>query len=310
MTVKGLQLSQAFYDDLGKPLLTAQFPSHIDRFAIGLAGRGSQCFGYDDTISQDHGWGPQFLVFMSQQDFADVGSAVTNALTVLPQEYLGFANQHRPSMAVSIPVWFRSGLDDHDIPANVTDWLLLDENRLLEVTNGGIWYDPLGEVTRVRQHLAYYPDPLWRGRLAQKLWQLTDSGVYNFVRSVRRGHAVTVTLALSRFIQATLECCFLLNRRYAPYFKWLYRGFEALPHLSRALQSDILVLTASTPLEEKQTAVFRICDVVRGEVHRQFPETRDIARKDDYFDLWNLSLRLKESIPNDTIRAATILRPA
>ncbi len=62
-------------------------------------------------------------------------------------------------------------------------------------------------------------------------------------------------------------------------------------------------------LEEKQTTLFRICDVLRGEVHRQFPETREVARKDDYFDFWNLSLRVKESITNDTIRAATSLGP-
>ncbi len=308
--MKGLQLSKVFYEELGAPLLAAHFPSYMPRLAVGLAGRGSQCLGYDDTTSHDHGWGPQFLVFMTEEDFAEVGSEVTQRLATLPQDYQGFANKHRPTMAVSIPAWFQTCLDNQPIPSTPTEWLPLNENRLLEATNGAIWYDSHGDVTRVRRYLSYYPDDVWRSRLAQKLWQVTDSGVYNFVRAVRRDHTVTASLALSRFVQEALEFCFLLNRRYAPYFKWLYRGFEELPHLSHDLQPEILGLISSASLLDKQDAMYRICALLRTEVHRQFPETRDIARKDDFFDFWNISIALKDSIQDDEIRVATVLRPA
>ena len=55
--MKGLELSKAFYIEQVQPMLMEKFPQLFSRMAIGLVGEGSQCFGFDDNLSQDHDWG-------------------------------------------------------------------------------------------------------------------------------------------------------------------------------------------------------------------------------------------------------------
>ena len=46
--MKGLQLSEIYYKEVGKPWLDQCFPEYRDRICAGLVGQGSECFGFDD----------------------------------------------------------------------------------------------------------------------------------------------------------------------------------------------------------------------------------------------------------------------
>ena len=50
------------------------------------------------------------------------------------------------------------------------DWLLMPQQKLLEVTAGRVFHDGLGELEPVRAKLAYYPPDVWRYLLAAQ-WQ-------------------------------------------------------------------------------------------------------------------------------------------
>ena len=52
--MKGLALAEEYYRNIGLPVIEKHFPNDIKRMAFGLAGEGSDCFGYDDEISRDH----------------------------------------------------------------------------------------------------------------------------------------------------------------------------------------------------------------------------------------------------------------
>ena len=52
--MKGLELSRAYFEAYGRPMLERDFAQVIDRIAVGLVGHGSECFGFDDEISLDH----------------------------------------------------------------------------------------------------------------------------------------------------------------------------------------------------------------------------------------------------------------
>ena len=52
--MNGLELSRAFYETYGLPMLRTQFPELLPLLAVGLIGSGSECFGFDDEVSRDH----------------------------------------------------------------------------------------------------------------------------------------------------------------------------------------------------------------------------------------------------------------
>ena len=52
--IRGLELSERFFGEYGLPMLQEQFPQYMDVIAAGVAGEGSDCFGFDDAISRDH----------------------------------------------------------------------------------------------------------------------------------------------------------------------------------------------------------------------------------------------------------------
>ncbi len=54
----GLELSRAYFEEYGMPMLEEQFPDLLPFLAAGLFGSGSECFGYDDEVSQDHDFEP------------------------------------------------------------------------------------------------------------------------------------------------------------------------------------------------------------------------------------------------------------
>ena len=49
--------SRRFYDKHVEPMIRSKFREYESRIAVGLAGEGSDCFGYDDFISRDHDFG-------------------------------------------------------------------------------------------------------------------------------------------------------------------------------------------------------------------------------------------------------------
>ena len=65
---KGLELCRQYYETFGKPMLQRMFPDIWEQLTIGLAGEGSECFGYDDAYSQDHDFGAGFCIWVPDEN--------------------------------------------------------------------------------------------------------------------------------------------------------------------------------------------------------------------------------------------------
>ena len=52
-----IEKNRRFYEKYVADLIHTKFGAYEDRIAVGIAGEGSDCFGYDDEISRDHDFG-------------------------------------------------------------------------------------------------------------------------------------------------------------------------------------------------------------------------------------------------------------
>ena len=69
--MNGLELSRAFFETWGRPILEESFPQLRPFLAVGLCGPGSECFGYDDAVSRDHDFEPGFCLFLPEEAVVD-----------------------------------------------------------------------------------------------------------------------------------------------------------------------------------------------------------------------------------------------
>lgn len=264
--MQGLALSEKYFFDCGLPILKTHFPELADRVAAGLIGNGSEVAGFDDEISRDHNWGPRFILFMSAADKARHGQAVQAALDrELPEEHCTAAFQLKSEAFPASPApvatpeescCFNTGFTA--APENDKDWLAIPEHRLFEFTAGKVFYEPTPLISPLREAFAYYPEMVWRKRLSY-IW-LQMSHCANISRTVARGNRVTSHAFLAWAMECCMRLAFLLNRRYAPFRKWLYHAFKDLTQLPDGACGKMEALLGMTDLAEIETGLLDLLD--------------------------------------------------
>lgn len=240
--VTGIEISTNFINEIVLPVLKTELPSDYGRLAVAIIGTGSETLGLDDEISRDHHWGPRANVMYLRADEARLATPIQTILqTKLPKKYLQYEiHTDLKSMisvcTTSVEGFFETILNIEHLPERDLDWLKLCEMDLLHVTAGKVVYDGAGELTRYRQHLAYYPDNVWKKRVADWCtYAAHREGAYNVQRSSKRNDEITSMMYLGQAFKRTMELCFILNKQYAPYTKWLNRTFRRLPKYGERL---------------------------------------------------------------------------
>ena len=233
--MQGLELAEKYYEAYGRPMLETQFADIVSYTAVGLAGQGSECLGFDDEISRDHDFGPSFCIWLPRDIYARCGDVMQKAYDALPQEFMGFGGrvceeQGQGRVGVLCTEDFYAGLLGTDrIPETPRDWLSVEESALATATNGRVFEDRLGAFSAIRKALLqYYPQEVWIRRIAQSMAKAAQSGQYNYARAMKRGDRIAAELALAEFVRESMQLVYLLNRRYAPYDKWKRKGMAQL----------------------------------------------------------------------------------
>jgi len=225
----GLDRSRIFWQSCGLPAFRAHLPELLPRMAVGLAGEGSECFGFDDALSRDHDWGDAFCIWLTQEDFDTFGSRVQSLYDTLPSARSGTLDRVG---CLSIPNWYHRYTGSPTGPQTLTQWRCVPESFLATAVNGAVFHDPLGEFSAIREKLsAGYPEDVRIKKLTARTAVMAQAGQYNYPRCLRRGEKVAARLALSEFTRAACSLTYLLNRRYTPFYKWMHRGLRELPIL-------------------------------------------------------------------------------
>lgn len=223
------ELAGQFYVAVVRPLLGER------PHAAALLGWGSDVLGYDTERSTDHGWGPRLLVFVDSEPEVDECEGVLAAR--LPEQFGGWpvsygwddvAPRHHVTVS-TLSSWLLDFLGV-DATAGMTalDWLLTPQQRLLGVVAGRVYADDAGALRGVRQALRWYPEQLWRWLLACQ-WQRIAQEEAFVARTAEVGDETGSAVTAARLARDLIRLALLLDRRYAPYTKWLGTAFARLP---------------------------------------------------------------------------------
>lgn len=235
--MNGLTLSESYYNGCGKEVFESTFKTLMDRVAIGLVGPGSECFGFDDEYSRDHDWGPSFCLWVSRDDFQRYGKELQACYDALPKAFLGFGPRVvSPGEKDRVGVMEISGFYGRytglkAAPNAIKDWNIPSENLAL-CTNGKVFSDPLGEFSQWRRTLLeFYPDDLRLKKIADCCMHAGQAGQYNWQRGILRNDPYVTNTAKVKFCTEIMRMIYLLNKVYAPFYKWLLKGVVQLPIL-------------------------------------------------------------------------------
>lgn len=263
--IPGVALSRLYFVETIKPILDADFPNL--RYDAALVGSGSEVLGFDTPMSRDHHWGPRASLFLSDADLTRYKEGVDRALRrSLPYSFRGY-----PTSFVPIPGEANRQLDartegevDHLITITSVstmlhdylgyawdggvitpaDWLTFPQQKLRTITAGGVFHDGLGELTAVRDALAWYPHDVWLYLLAASWMRISQEEPF-VGRTGDVGDDLGSRVIAARLVRDVMQLCFLIERQYAPYPKWFGTGFSRLacaddltPILTRALSAE------------------------------------------------------------------------
>ena len=311
--MKGMALARAYFDEYGAVMIDREFAHYKSVMAVGLVGEGSECFGYDDALSQDHDFGPGFCIWLPRAVVVQDGARIARAYENLPKEFRGFRRLESAQAGHRVGLWAiedfyakYTGLDHP--PRDNMEWFHIPETFLATCTNGEVFWDEPGLFTQWRNILLdFYPQDVVKKKLAARCALMAQSGQYNYGRSLRRGDTQAAYLAVSLFVQHALAAIYLLNGRYMPYYKWGFRGAAELYDLRGSVEKLVRLTTladTAADAKEKEALIESVCvDIV------QALNVRGYSRSSEAF-LQVQAEELMRSIEDSRLRALHIMADA
>ncbi len=282
--MKGMELARAYYREYADQI-RGKFPQYAGKMAFGLVGEGSECYGYDDQISQDHDFGPGFCIWISRETARAIGPELQEAYNALPKSFQGYTRQETAEGAgrvgvIPIDRFYARYTNCTDVPGTNIEWMRIPERFLSIATNGEVFDDPEGEFTRIRAGLQrFYPEDVLRKKIAARAAVMSQSGQYNFPRSMNRGDIHAAWLAQAEFVKAAASMLYLLERIYEPFYKWAFRGMESFRicvQPAGELKQLIALGSGQETAGERQRIIESICSQTAAQLQRQgFSSTAD-----------------------------------
>ncbi len=285
-------------------MLDTYFPG-VDHSAA-LLGAGSEVLGFDTEMSTDQHWGPRLLVFLSAADQARHSQGIHQALAGhLPHSFMSYSTNftapnpadggvqllqpveagpvnHRVEV-FAIPQFFKEYLGaDLSQEASPVDWLTFEEQRLLGVTAGEVYFDGLvpGALEAARAKFSYYPRDIWLYLLSAQWMKISQEEPF-VGRCGSVGDETGSRLVAARLVGALMRLCFLMEKRYAPYNKWFGTAFSRLACAGRFQPLFERVWQAAS-WQERQEALCPAYELAAG-MHNDLGITPPLPAQTSYF---------------------------
>ncbi|MCG2766853.1 MAG: DUF4037 domain-containing protein [Anaerolineae bacterium] len=307
--IKGLRLSELLYEEAVKPILATHFPGLP--YSAALLRYGSDVLGFDTPQSRDHDWGPRLMLFLTEGDYETHCDRMDQVLRQeLPPEIHGYSTDfghHEdgtalmvaadggPGSRASLPArtinhgvmfftvraFFKDVLRfDPDEELRAIDWLTLPEQCLRSVTSGRVFHDGLSQLEPIRARLRYYPQDVWLYLLAAQ-WRRISQEEPFMGRCGQVGDELGSRLVAARLVRDLMKLCFLMERQYTPYIKWLGTAFKQLD-CARRLTPILMQVLDATSWQEREKPLVSAYELV-AEMHNELGITDPLPVKASRF---------------------------
>ena len=272
--MRGLELSKAFFERFGLPMLRNEFAEYADRIAAGLVGHGSECFGYDDDISADHDFEPGFCLWITEEDDSIFGFRLMRAYSRLPKEFEGISIKKRSLLGSdgkgvhTIPDFYKIYIRRSGAPRDWREWMSIPSHYLAEAVNGEVFYDPMGVFSGIREEIKNgMPFDVRLKKIAARAVMMAQTGQYNYSRCISHGEKCAAEIALHEFAKETVQMVFLLNSEHCPYYKWMFRAMKSLSMLSDVADDlESLLLCNSGNVAGRKQMIENICEKIASQL--------------------------------------------
>lgn len=271
---KGLEIAREYWEKWGYPWLASRYPDLPGNIGVGLF-CGSDVLGADDELSRDHGWGPRFDVFRLDEDGISNESLQAEMRAAAPAQWDGFHNrfQFTPSIQVHNALeYFGNNFASHRLPVSSTDWICCEnaltnlETHLHYIRHGAVFHDPGKILADIRARLCRYPEDIWLLRMAQLCFEIAHYGEYNFCwRLAKRKDPVAAEMAIGKFQHSVMALAMVMDRDYAPYWKWLHHVFRSRKIADR-LDPFLVEISTTLDYERRAALVTATCETLMAEL--------------------------------------------
>lgn len=312
--MKGMELSQNFFEETAKPLFEKELPQFLEKGAFGLVGEGSECFGFDDEFSKDHDFGAGFCIWLLCEEWKTWLNPVEDVLEKLPLTYEGYPVRMAKNLRMgrlgpfSVERFFEIFIGTRNIPRTWQEWINIPEHFLAVCTNGKIFLDKPQRFSAVRQALLdFYPEDVRLKKIAARCAVMAQAGQYNALRSLQRDEKGAVLFSVNNFCNAAISLTFLLNKQYMPYYKWAHHAVQFLPVLGSITYSTVQQLSQAA-LSQPQSAdtVFEIIETHCQETRMVLNEMGLTQSTDNW--MMNQAHEIQAQISILELRAMSILQ--
>ena len=261
--IPGMRLCEDYYWEAVRPILDKHF-SQVSHSTARLD-YGSDVMGFDTPQSRDHAWGPRAMLFLSDDDYEQYRDSISEVMArELPLEFRGYPTnfdapftgeglmqpikEHPVNHWIAVTTmatFFKGYLGvDPSQPIREIDWLTIPQQSLRTVASGQVFHDELDQLETVREHLRWYPRDVWLYLLANQ-WRRIDQEEPFVARCGDVEDELGSRIVASRLVTDVIKLCFLMERQYLPYYKWLGTAFgrlacaaQLLPIFQRVLNSQ------------------------------------------------------------------------
>ena len=301
--MKGLELARRYYSEVVLPAFIERAPGKVDSMNFGLAGPGSECYGYDDEISRDHDWGPRVCIWIPENLYKRQSGNLQTIYDGLNHGFLGFDpvkrldNRIRKDGILSTARFYGNYLGSDRPPETLRDWLLMPEEALSLCSNGEVFREGSGDFMTMREVLlSYFPRDIRLKKIASRCKAAAQHGQYNLWRAFQRNDLLAVQFHKAGFTHEAASLVFLLCRIYRPFGKWIFRGLDNLGTLGSDVKKYLRNMTESNDEKEIQGILEGCAGVLADELVRQ-----DLTPRKGSF-LYDYGVEIERSIEDVSLR--------